>query len=68
MLSYIFSAMALLISLLTYINQRRATKAAEKERFHDDPQNAYTVKLDSISKALYHVADEIKSLSKDSAH
>lgn len=63
-IAIIISILALIVATLSCYLTWRQAKAAEKERFDDKPHNAYTAKLDNISRALYHAANEIKTLSQ----
>jgi hypothetical protein len=67
-LSTVFSIIALLLSLIAIFYSSKQTKIMKKQleeqckhRFTDEPYNAYTVKLESISRNIAAVAESINS-------
>ena len=65
----IISFIAVCISFLTFIDNKRQTKIMQKQldeqlklKFTDEPYNAYTAKLDRISRNLNDISNEIHKL------
>ena len=71
-LAELFSIIAVIIScisFLTFIDNKRQTKIMQKQldeqlklKFTDEPYNAYTAKLDRISRNLNDISNEIHKL------
>ena len=68
-IAVIISFIAVCISFLTFIDNKRQTKIMQKQldeqlkpKFTDEPYNAYTAKLDRISRNLNDISNEIHKL------
>ena len=69
-IAVVISFIAVCISFLTFIDNKRQTKIMQKQldeqlkpKFPDEPYNAYTAKLDRISRNLNDISNEIHNLS-----
>ena len=69
-IAVVISFIAVCISFLTFIDNKRQTKIMQKQldeqlkpKFTDEPYNAYTAKLDRISRNLNDISNEIHNLS-----
>ena len=61
-LAELFSIIAVVISFIAVIMQKQLDEQL-KPKFTDEPYNAYTAKLDRISRNLNDISNEIHNLS-----